>query len=122
MHKFINKLVLKHEHYNIWDREFSHYDEQLHLIDTVEKKDVKIDEMHDFLKEVDEIINHNQDAPEDIKDYKGRRWQKNTRLMDMEVDEMPMEAIIKRYLKGKGQLEELEADQDADDELSEDEE
>lgn len=52
--------------------------------------------MHDFLKEVDELINHNHDAPEDIPEFKGKRWMKRNRMHDMEIDEMPIENIIKR--------------------------
>jgi len=87
---------LKRENVFIWDKDWNKIDSEIRFLETVSKKDTKIDEMHDVLKEVDEIINHNQDAPEDIKDFKGKRWNKKNRMMDMEIDEMPIENIIKR--------------------------
>jgi len=80
----------------MWDKDWDQIDRDIMFEQTVGKKDKLIDEMHDFLKEVDELINHNQDAPDDIPDFKGKRWSKRTRMHEMEIDEMPIEAIIRR--------------------------
>jgi len=109
--EFFNNLYKKLDEFStiqrvklIYDKDFDIIDKKLNVDHIIQNPGKKIDELHDFLKEVDEVINHNQESPDEIPNFKGRRWMKKNRFRDMEVDEMPIENIIRRFLKERGEL------------------
>jgi len=88
------------------NHDFKKISEDLGIIESEKIRDIQLDEMHDFLREFDEIINHNYDDEEENEDHKGRRHKMKHRFIEMDLEHTPIEQILFRWLKEQGELSE----------------
>eukprot|EP00801_Mesodinium_rubrum_P000854 Mrub_00854.p1 GENE.Mrub_00854~~Mrub_00854.p1 ORF type:complete len:836 (-),score=138.10 Mrub_00854:124-2400(-) len=118
MRKYFDDLRLEQRDFLLANHDFDKIAKELQFHESESIQDIQLDEMHDFLREFDEIVNHNYDDDEDVEDYKGRRHKQKNRFSEMDLEYTPIEKILYRWLKEEGELPEEEYEE----QLEEDEE
>jgi len=104
MRKYFDSMKLDHNDFLLANHDFDKIGRDLQFYESESIQDIQLDEMHDFLREFDEIVNHNYDDDEDVEDYKGRRHKQKNRFSEMDLEYTPIEKILHRWLKDEGEL------------------
>lgn len=68
MRKYFDDLRLEQRDFLLANHDFDKIAKELQFYESESIQDIQLDEMHDFLREFDEIVNHNYDDDEDVED------------------------------------------------------